>query len=102
MSNLDETTVVALVDELEKIGGLGSFLTRGIKGWGNIGRRSLGQHAGIIKNIAQKGYKKGGVWEAAKRLGKTRYAPMAATAGVGLLAAKGAKDTLSGDRRRPY
>lgn len=104
MRELDNVTMSALVDEVEKIAGFGSFLTRGIKGWGRLAtsNRGLGTHWRGIKNIARKGYQKGGAWEAAKRLGRSRYGAMAGTGAIGGLAGYGAYKAVTGDRSRQY
>lgn len=112
MSYFNEVTIEAFEDELEKIAGIGDFLSKGIRGWqwaargaakaateGAKGGRAWGAHPGLIKKIYQKGAEKGGWWGGVRNVAKSRYGSMAATGGLGLGAAGYGANMLFGKDR---
>lgn len=113
---MNEIMTAAFFKELENIqkeAGLGSFLIKGIKGLGGVGktvkelgvRGALKQHGKGVKGawkrgvspVGAEGPKRGGWWEGAKEVARTPEAAMAGTAGLGGLAAYGAGKAVLGD-----
>ncbi len=113
MYDYDDVTMRAFDDELEKIAGLGSFISKGLRGWKNVakgaskasqgeGKRTWGSHLGTIKKMYQKGAARGdaGVMGGIKNVARSRYGAMAGTAGIGGLAAYGGANMLRGGAKR--
>jgi hypothetical protein len=102
----NQIVIAACADELEKIAGIGNFLIKGIKGWqgafsgaanaakGIKGAKSWGSHVGTIKKLYGQGASKGGWWGGVKRVARSPYGAMGATAGIGGLAAYGGYKAL--------
>ena len=82
MVDLNKVTVAAFADELKKIGGVMSFLSKGFKNLGTVGRRSMSGHGDLVKKIYQRGAKKGGILGGVKGLAKSPYGSTAAAAGT--------------------
>jgi hypothetical protein len=82
MDYFNERTVSAFTDELEKIGGALSFLSKGFKNLSSLGRRSWGQHRDLATKIYQRGAKKGGTWGGISGLARSPYGSSAAAAGT--------------------
>lgn len=100
---MDEQTMKAFADEMEKISGIGSFLASGFRSLGTIGKRSWGQHKDILKKLWERGQRGGGgTWGGIKQIAKSPYGRMGAAAGLTGLAGYGAyKATLGRDRQQP-
>lgn len=107
MDDYNRVVMAAFEDELEKIAeaelektaGWTSFLSKGFKNLGTIGKRSLGQHKDLITKLYQRGAKGGGgVWGGIKQVARSPYGSMAAAAGTTGLAGYGAYKALGGGR----
>jgi len=66
-----------------------SFLSKGFKNLGTLGRRSWGEHKNLATKIYQRGAKKGGVWGGITGLAKSPYGSAAGAAGLTGMAASG-------------
>lgn len=111
MHDHNDITMNAFHDELEKLGGLGKFLMKGVRGWQSaIGRAgassgkrqlTLGKHKGLVKKLYTRGAKDGGgVLGGIKGVARSPYGAMAGTAGIGGLAAYGGYKALGGGGHR--
>lgn len=101
--DFNETTLTGFNDEMEKIGGIGSVLSKGFKNLGTVGKRSLGQHKNLITKLYQRGAKGGGgVMGGLKGLAKSPYGSMAAAAGTAGLAGYGGYRMLRGNKQQRY
>lgn len=110
MYDHDEITMSAFHNELEKIGGLGKFLIKGIRGWqSTIGRAgasagkrqlTLSKHKDLVKKLYTRGAKDGGgVWGGVKGVARSPYGAMAGTAAIGGAAAYGGYKAVAGNQR---
>lgn len=109
MEYINDTTIAAFEDEMEKIGGIGDFLVKGIRGWqgafrgaaraakhpgvlrrGAAKAKSWGDHGRTIKKLYQRGADKGGWTQGVSKVLKSPYGAMGATAGLGAAAVGGA------------
>ena len=99
---MDNATRNAFYDEFEKIGaikesGVMSFLSKGFRNLGNVGKKSLGQHKRSVSKLYQKGAKSGGKWGGVKQVAKSPYGSMGAAAGTAGLAGYGGYKAVTGD-----
>ena len=113
MEHINDVTIAAFEDEMEKIGGIGDYLVRGIRGWQGAFRgaakaakhpgvlqkgvpryKSWSDHGRSIKRLYQRGAKDGGWTGGVGKVLKSPYGAMGATAGIGAAAIGGAGAAL--------
>jgi hypothetical protein len=106
---IDDVTVRAFTDEIEKISGIGSFISKGVKALKLAPHTSLKQHGAAVSNLWRGGSKAlgstgnpKGFLGGAKALWKSPYGHAAGTAALGGTAAYGGYKMMAGDggRRR--
>jgi hypothetical protein len=121
MDEYNEIVLAAFEDELEKIAeaelektaGIGSFLSKGLKGWSNVlggtgkGIAQAARHSGGHWNLMKKIYQGGagqrqGALAGLGRLAKSRYGQMAGAAAIPVAAGYGLARATSGSQRRQY
>ena len=78
--NYQKITEHAFLDELEKIGGIGSFLGGGLKGLGQLatGKAGLSSVGRLGRMAYGQGARTGGMWGGIKGLAKSQVGQMAA------------------------
>lgn len=113
MDYINEVTIAAFEDEMEKIGGIGDYLIKGIRGWQSAFRgaakaakhpgvlrkgaptyKSWGDHGRSIKRLYQRGAKDGGWTGGVSKVLKSPYGAMGATAGLGAAAVGGVASAM--------